>query len=212
MSALPPQPTLRQLVQQFPRDGRLQQILLRPARGVTMREVQAVQALAGLGLHGDRAVKPWRVAAPAAAQAGLFDSAERGGAALADGAPPPDAGGGKRQVTLIQAEHLPVIAALAAQPALVAAWLRRNLVISGLNLLAARSLFKDQPLRLVIGAGDDAVWLELSGPAEPCSRMEAALGAGGYNAMRGHGGVTARVLRGGWLRVNDSVRCVPAGG
>jgi MOSC domain-containing protein YiiM len=102
---------------------------------------------------------------------------------------------GQRQVTLIQAEHLDAIAALTGAGAIDPAALRRNLVISGLNLLALKGR------RFRVGGA----LLEYTGPCEPCSRMEEALGNGGYNAMRGHGGVTARVIESGAIRRDDSI-------
>ena len=102
---------------------------------------------------------------------------------------------GKRGITLIQAEHLPVIAALVGLDAVETAALRRNLVVSGIPLIALKGI------RFRIGD----VLCEGTVPCDPCSRMEAALGPGGYNAMRGHGGLCARVLQGGTLRVGDAV-------
>jgi MOSC domain-containing protein YiiM len=156
---------LADLLGRFPRAGRIEAILLRPARRADPSEVDAAQ-LTEAGLAGDHA-RP-----------------------------------GPRALTLIQAEHLPAIshfAARAATPGL----LRRNLVVSGLNLLALRGA------RLRFGSTAE---VELTVPCAPCSRMEEALGEGGYNAVRGHGGWCARVLAPGPLRRGDPVEvlAVPA--
>ena len=109
-------------------------------------------------------------------------------------------GSGKRGVTLIQAEHLPAIAALAGHAEVAPAALRRNLVVSGIPLIALKGR------RFRIGE----VVLEGTAPCDPCSKMEALLGPGGYNAMRGMGGLCARVIAGGTLAIGDAVEWVDA--
>ena len=102
---------------------------------------------------------------------------------------------GKRQITLIQGEHLLAIGSMLGKSAIDPALLRRNIVVSGINLLA----LKDKHFML------GNVLLEYTGPCHPCSALEATLGAGGYNAVRGHGGITARILSNGVIHVGDNV-------
>lgn len=104
-------------------------------------------------------------------------------------------GSGKRGITLIQAEHLPAIAALAQRPDLTPALLRRNVVVSDIPLVALKQR------RFRIGT---AVF-EGTEECDPCSRMEDALGPGGYNAMRGHGGLCARIVEGGTFGLGDAL-------
>ncbi len=102
---------------------------------------------------------------------------------------------GKRQVTLIQWEHLPVIASLLNMPNIKPECLRRNIAVSGINILA----LKDKQFQI-----GNAI-LEYTGLCHPCSFMEQTFGAGGYNAVRGHGGITARVVQTGTIRLRDKV-------
>jgi MOSC domain-containing protein YiiM len=109
-------------------------------------------------------------------------------------------GNGKRQVTLIQWEHLDVLSALTKRQ-VTPDLLRRNLAIRGLNLLALKS----RTFRI-----GEAVF-QTTGQCHPCSRMEQVLGPGGYNAMRGHGGLTARIIRSGLIRIGDRLTIEPEG-
>lgn len=105
---------------------------------------------------------------------------------------------GNRQVTLIQYEHIRVVESILGKE-IDPSWLRRNLVIKGINLNA----LKDQ--RVLIG---EHVVLEITGLCHPCSRMEENLGSGGYQAMRGHGGITARVVHDGLIKIGDQVKMI----
>jgi MOSC domain-containing protein YiiM len=102
---------------------------------------------------------------------------------------------GKRAVTLIQWEHLPVIAALTGRDSVAPELLRRNIAVSGINLLALR--------RHTIQVGTAV--LKVSGLCAPCSYMEKVFGHGGFNAVRGHGGITAEVIKEGDVDLGSEV-------
>jgi MOSC domain-containing protein YiiM len=164
---------ISQLAHVFVRPGRLDWIGIRPQKRGPIMILDTVELSPEIGLVGDHYAG--RTDGPTAAS---------------------------RQLTLIQAEHLPVVAALTgrADTGIDPALLRRNFVISGINLLA----LKDQYLRI----GDDpdrSPIVQITGQCHPCSKMETALGPGGYNAMRGHGGLTARIVRGGTAWVGAEV-------
>ena len=105
---------------------------------------------------------------------------------------------GARAVTLIQHEHLPAIASLSRRQIVDPGLLRRNIVVSGISL----SALKHRKFRL------GAAILKGVEACAPCSRMEEALGPGGYNAMRGHGGLCAAVLEEGVVQISDPVRAI----
>lgn len=153
---------MAELLAQFPRQGRIDWIGVRPERRAPMVAVESTQ-ITETGLQGDRRTKP-----------------------------------GKRAVTLIQAEHLPAIAAMLERNEIDPGQLRRNIVVSGINLLA----LKDR--KFLIG---DAI-LTGTGICAPCSRMEEEFGPGGYNAVRGHGGITAQVLSPGSIKLGNHISAI----
>ena len=101
--------------------------------------------------------------------------------------------GSKGQVTLVAAEQIADAARSLGRP-IEAGATRRNVTIEGIALPAPGA-------RVELGG----VLLEITGPAEPCDLMNRCIAQGAREALVGRGGVRARVLRGGMLRVDDAV-------
>jgi MOSC domain-containing protein YiiM len=154
-------PTMQELMNTLPQQGRVAWIGLRPERRAALVTVDEVQVTTDGGLVGDHYKSRMKT----------------------------------RQVTLIQGEHLDAVASMLGIDEVDPGLIRRNIVVRGINLLA----LKDKQFRV-----GDAV-LEFTEECHPCSLMEANLGPGGYNAMRGHGGITTRVIAGGTIRLGDPV-------
>lgn len=157
-------PSLKELFDTLPQQGKVEWIGLRPQRRATMETPPFAIAESNQGLVGDR-------------YAGRS---------------------GKRAVTLIQHEHLPVIASILGMTDCSPELLRRNISVSGINLLSLKGK------QFIVG---DAI-LEYTGLCHPCSFLEKTFGAGGYNAVRGHGGITARVIKRGQFQLNSVVSAV----
>ena len=73
--------------------------------------------------------------------------------------------------------------------------LRRNIMVSGINLAALK--YQTFQIGTAVFRG--------TGNCPPCSRMEENLGAGGYAAMLNHGGITAIVATEGVVAAGDTV-------
>ncbi|WP_223431637.1 MOSC domain-containing protein [Pseudomonas sp. GL-B-26] len=165
---------LQELIAEVPQTGCVRWIGVRPQSRSQMIELDAVEARLEAGLTGDH-TRP-----------GIRNA---------------------RQVTLMQWEHLAVINSLMGRPEdkpVLPNDLRRNLVISGINLFSLKGR------RFRIG---QAIF-ETTGWCQPCARLENNLGPGTFQAVRGHGGITARVLQSGIIRLDDtvSVEPIPASG
>lgn len=155
--------TITQLQQQFPYEGRVEWIGIRPQRKANMIALDQERLEPGKGLLQDR-----------------FKGTDKS----------------RRQVSLIQAEHIDAVARMTGRSRLDPELLRRNIVISGINLLALKNT------QFLLGEA----LLEMMGLCHPCSRMEEALGVGGFNLMRGHGGILARVVSAGEVHLGDKLR------
>ena len=79
------------------------------------------------------------------------------------------------------------------------ALLRRNLVVSGMNL----NLLRHQILQI-----GEAIIVP-GALCHPCLRMNENLGEGGVAAMYGYGGLCAKIVRSGTIQVGDAVTRLP---
>ena len=107
----------------------------------------------------------------------------------------------KRQVTLMQKEHISVILSLAQEKDQsrireIQYYFKRNLLISKCNV---------QNLKGKIFTIGDAKFLG-TGDCKPCKKIENLLGVSMLDAMQGMGGITALVTESGIIKINDQLK------
>ncbi len=136
-----------------------------------MRSLSLVKAIAGRGLAGDRYEQG------AGKFSGRFEVAA-----------------GARQVSLIDAMAVAECNARLSSK-LTACELRRNLVISGLDLDALDGA--------ILAIGD--VRLRVLGGCPPCGYLSRLLDVDARHGLRHIGGARAAIIEGGWLRVGAAV-------
>ncbi len=103
--------------------------------------------------------------------------------------------GSGRQVTLISREFIQQIEASVGRT-IDPSELRRNIVVSGVNLNALRYQ------RVQIG---EAI-VDVGALCDPCERMEKTLGPGGFVSMMGYGGYCCKIVQSGRIQIGSAVQ------
>ena len=106
----------------------------------------------------------------------------------------------KRQVTLMQKEHISVILSLSQIDDLdkinrIHYYFKRNLLISKYNIQDLKGKYFNIGEAKFYGTGD----------CKPCKKIEDLLGKKMLVAMQGMGGITASVIKTGLIKINDSL-------
>ena len=106
----------------------------------------------------------------------------------------------KRQVTLMQKEHISVILSLSCEKDenkinKIQYYFKRNLLISNYNIQSLIGKYFSIGAALFYGTGD----------CKPCKKIENSLGKNMFYAMQGMGGITATVVKTGNIKINDSL-------
>ena len=106
----------------------------------------------------------------------------------------------KRQVTLMQMEHISVILSLAQEDNLdkinkIQYYFKRNLLISKYNIQNLKGKYFSIGDAKFFGTGD----------CKPCKKIENLLGKRVLDAMQGMGGITAIVIESWMIKVNDKL-------
>ena len=104
----------------------------------------------------------------------------------------------KRQITLMQKEHINVILSLANEcdPKIIRKimyFFKRNLLISNYNVINLKGKYFKIGEAAFFGTGD----------CKPCKKITDLLGQPMYDAMQGMGGITASVEKTGLIKIND---------
>ena len=105
-----------------------------------------------------------------------------------------------RQITLIEEEELANLALALKVPAIASGASRRQIVARGLRLNDTVG----KKLRL------GPLVLQVERLCDPCKNMEIMIGPGAWWAMKDRGGICARVLEGGVLKVGDALEVIEA--
>ena len=106
----------------------------------------------------------------------------------------------KRQVTMMQKEHISVILSLSQvddpdKINRINYYFKRNLLISKYNIQNLKGKHFSIGEAKFYGTGD----------CKPCKKIEDSLGKPMFDAMQGMGGITASIIKTGLIKINDSL-------